>query len=191
MTNKTYLDYLHDVLGWMSNQVCMHTTALGQANKSQSLEALSDDPSNYKDVYVMRSKTHDWLRDVYDTWQTENGKIIPKNVELTPTIVRHWYCGDGCLDFGGRGEPSARIKAEFMQDHLNRIREMFGDIGFKHHITDNGAIIISQTDTREFLQWMSPGHPVPGFEYKWTTSIEEQKKLRSAYESTQTISTHE
>jgi hypothetical protein len=173
MTNIDYLEWLSDELGFIGCDVRDHTTALGQAEKSHSLEQLSDDPTHYSDVHVISVRSHDEINDLYNKWQTEDGKIIPKDLDLTPTSVGHWYAGDGYLDYGGRGRAKARIKAEFMQGRLGRIQSMFNDIGFNPTITEGGSIQFPAEETDYFLNWIDG--PFPGFEYKW------ENKSESAY----------
>lgn len=188
MTNIDYLEWLSDELGVIACDVCDHTTASGQAEKSHSLERLSDDPTHYSDVYVVRTRSIDEIEELYEKWQTDDGKIIPSDLDLTPTSVGHWYVGDGCLDYSGKvkDQSNARIKAEFMQGKLNRIQSMFNDIGFNPTITEQGSIQIPTEETDGFLEWIDG--PFPGFEYKWENESESayhEKKDSVRY--TQTI----
>jgi hypothetical protein len=48
-------------------------------------------------VYSMCTKTYPELKYIYDMFYPDKVKIVPRNIQLTPTIVRQWYIGDGCL----------------------------------------------------------------------------------------------
>jgi len=60
-----------------------------------------------------------------------NKKIIPRNLEFTPTICLHWYIGDGSLSKPKCGKPYIRICTQgFSVDDVNFAVQKFINMGF-------------------------------------------------------------
>jgi hypothetical protein len=60
----------------------------------------------------------------------DNKKIIPRDLEFTPTICLHWYLGDGSLTKPKKGKPYVRICTQgFSIDDVNFAVQKFNDIG--------------------------------------------------------------
>lgn len=117
------------------------------------------------------------------------GKQFPNDIELTPTVAKFWYLGDGYLDFGNWGRPRLGIKARNETERSGFLVELFEHVGifpsFQRH-----ELRFSCDDTETFIEWM--GEAPPGFEYKWEldSKAEYQRLKKRAYEvhATQTLS---
>lgn len=48
-----------------------------------------------KPQYRITSLVHEYLKFLRSIWYKDNNKILPKNFDLSPTVIRHWYYGDG------------------------------------------------------------------------------------------------
>lgn len=46
--------------------------------------------------YDYHSKRYPEMYDLYKRWYPNGKKAVPRDIQLTPTVCRHWYIGDGC-----------------------------------------------------------------------------------------------
>jgi len=100
--------------------------------------------------------------------------VWPEDIELTPTVLKHWYCGDGhwhnseannCISIAMANEIS----------NTNKIDEIFRNVGIQApsnyssserkggSFTCNADFTVEQS--KELWEYM--GKPLPDFEYKW------------------------
>jgi hypothetical protein len=47
--------------------------------------------------YNYMSKWYREFKDIRKKWYPDGKKIVPQDIKLTPTVIRQWYIGDGCL----------------------------------------------------------------------------------------------
>jgi hypothetical protein len=47
--------------------------------------------------FKFRTRSLEVLLPYYKLWYPEGKKIVPSNLELTPTTVAHWFCDDGSI----------------------------------------------------------------------------------------------
>lgn len=122
-------------------------------------------------LYGFYTKSYVELMDIYNQWYTnEPKKKILAQVELTPTIVKHWYVGDGTLDHD-KLKDTYRIyifTCIFSQEENQLLADKLSLIGMPTrvgHVRHYPCLRISSMATFEFLNYI--GEPVPGYEYKW------------------------
>lgn len=145
-TNLEYLRSLIGDLGFLFGKIIDNPT-----------------PKGSKDAYALITRTHPMIGNLRG-WYESGEKVYPKRLKLTPTIAKHWYCGDGSL---GRTKDSYRciFTATQQSGMIETIVKWFRSEGFRCTYSDMGRIYISVKDTPQFLNWM--GKPPAGMEYKW------------------------
>jgi hypothetical protein len=91
--------------------------------------------------------------------------IVPRNIQLTPTIVRQWYIGDGCLKKTGYNPCITFATDGFVRDDVNFLIKQFNKLGFKATINkgsknkdkEKGYIVrILVESTEPLLQYIGP-----------------------------------
>lgn len=155
-----YLKYLDSKLGWLSNGINLRATA-GQKAKDARKSGIHEDATKeaYSDFYGIKKKSHPQL-DKFVSWYDSGSKQFPENIDLTPTVLKHWYVGDGHYD--GR----VRIGIANEYDNENKIEKMFESAGLPTHSTWHTNEVVWKTEpSKELLEYM--GKPLPSFEYKW------------------------
>lgn len=67
---------------------------------NKSLSELSMFDKRTKKTYhrsVFRTKSCVALNKYHELWYPDGHKIVPKNIELSSTIIAVWFCDDGCV----------------------------------------------------------------------------------------------
>lgn len=123
-----------------------------------------------RDVFHYYSKRYIELKPLYDKWYPNRKKIVPKDLELTPLILRQWYIGDGCLvkPSKGHGKPYVLLCTDgFWVNDVEWLIEKLCKLGFKstRRSSDN-RIYISTYLTPDFLDYIGKC-PVKCYRYKW------------------------
>lgn len=152
-TNYEFLSWVSDELGWLC----------GEPNKTHEA---GYDGWDSKDLYAITCYNHDELSD-YNWYSGGSGKRFPDVVELTPTVLKVWYAGDGGLTWANR---NSGVRASITaKSEIDRIDEIVGwfekQLGLNPAHIAKGQIRFSVGETEELLSYM--GEEVPGFGYKW------------------------
>lgn len=166
MITKEYLEYLENIFGILTTGISLVRTSEESA-RSCRLSGLDENASaeNYSDIYELRVRSHPRL-EKYSRWYDSGKKVWPKNIELTPTVLKHWYCCDGTyhgnhIEIGMCNE---RDRTDIVSSYFNRL-----DLPEpSNYNTSNGTCIaeFSVDDSKKLFDYM--GDPLPGFEYKWS-----------------------
>lgn len=174
MISPNYLEYVDDQFGIFGKGVSLSCTAAESAKWSRDSgfdpEACEE---NYSDLYTWWSMAHPELQE-FAEWYSTGKKVWPDNIELTPTVLKHWYCGDGSYNSGGR---SNRIEIGMSNEinNTDKINLMFEDVRLpspsnydisKRKDGSMNCIAQFQNETSHEL-WEYMGEPLPDFEYKW------------------------
>lgn len=172
--NSSLLEWLNSELGWLSTGVSMYREAAKSA--SLSIErGLDADPSEYSDVYVLRTRSVPSL-DLYESWY--DGELsIPTYLVLTPETARVWYACAGSMNWDSRypgARPHASLSAAGTVAESQRlISESTLDAD---PTVSNGVVRFDVDETEHFLDWI--GESPSGVEYKWcTSSFDEYQQL--------------
>lgn len=158
MTNEVFLQWLSDELGYMACDVRPFRTA------AECAELSDGNTEDYNDQYSLRTRSHSVMREFAD-WYGEDGKRFPKDLELTPDILKMWYVCDGGLTHSKTGSTSyPSISCSNEMDREEYILSLFDTIDItatwrKH------KIFINPPDREKFFHYM--GDAPPGFGYKW------------------------
>jgi len=108
----------------------------------------------------------------YESWYPSGEKTFPKDIELTPTVLRHYYVGDGNLNVDK--EPKITLCNE--GGNRKKIENIFYNVGLTDfwwddhkRKNDNGRVIsirFRKEGAENFFDYVGRD-PLPGFEYKF------------------------
>jgi len=174
MISKNYLQHIDDQFGVFGNGVSLQMTAAENAKaKRESGFRPNADATDYSDVYIWRSVSHPELQEFAD-WYAFGQKVWPERIELTPTVLKHWYCGDGHWNNSGT-QNRIEIAMANEVDNTDKVDQLFKNVGLpspsNYVISErkdgskrcNAVFTVDQS--KELWQYM--GEPLPDFEYKW------------------------
>lgn len=171
---KEYLEYLDSLFPIIGLGVKLHRTAEQCVERDiDSGFNKSAKEENYSDIYRWRTMCHPDIQQ-FSNWYNSGEKSFPKQLSLTPTILKHWYCCDGSYADGVRNVIEIGVSNEI--DEKDKIKSMFQDSGLGEPSWNickragnrdgmNGKIYFSSKSTDRLFDYM--GEPLPGFEYKW------------------------
>ena len=164
MVNRDYLQYLDDALGRMSTGVRKIMSAEESADRMRSSGFRpTADSENYQDVYRLDTRRNPtFIR--FSEWYQTGEKVIPK-LELTPTIVKHWYVCDGHLVDRSDVRPSVVFGITNEYNRSDKLEQMFIEQGIDANVTESKNLQIGVDHTEKFFEFV--GKPVDGFKYKW------------------------
>lgn len=167
-----YLEYLSQEFGILTSVVRLQRTAeeLARMNRESGLDPDAD-ASTYSDQYVLRFRANPAFEEHRD-WYASGEKVFPTDIELTPTVLKHWYVCDGHFHKDGY----IQIGAANEYEHRSKLNTYFEQVGFgaprwtayEQKMTE-GAIGANLTftvnESERLFEYM--GDPLPGFEHKW------------------------
>lgn len=168
MTNKEYLNHLNSEL----NNICT------EVRLEQSGEDVREDliqrrgsAGECKDVFVLRTRVNPELND-YREWYSSGKKVWDENLQLTPTTLKHWYCGDGNLATHNK-TPYVRLAITNEWRNTDKVSSYFTNVGlpeprFETRHYDETTVCSCEftiEQSQELFEYM--GEAPPGFEYKW------------------------
>jgi hypothetical protein len=176
MTSKKYLEYVDDIFRILSTGVRYRISAKDMAENDRERDFNSDaKEKNYSDQYRLKTRSHPQLQQ-FAEWYSTGKKVWPEDINLTPTVLKHWYCGDGYW-FNKNNQNSIRIAMSNEIGNENKIDEMFTNAGlpkpsaYSSSKREDGSKTFSASFTVEgsstLFEYM--GEPLPDFEYKWPT----------------------
>jgi len=167
MVTKKYLEYVDKEFGMFGKGVSSGITEEKRSEK-ESTEKNIKTKKNYGDVYRWRSMSHPELQEFVD-WYSTGEKVWPETIELTPTTLKHWYCGDGCWNNYGSNN-YIKISMSNEVENTNKVDQLFENVGLpspsNYNISENHCDA-EFTVNQSHKLWQYMGEPLPGFEYKW------------------------
>lgn len=165
---EKYLEYLHHKFGELSSAPPkLHITG------SELLERNGDhfninEGSEYQDQYRWQTRANPNLKRYCD-WYKEGEKVWPDNIDLTPTTLKHWYCGDGNYNNIGTNDYIS-IGVNNERGNKEKINNMFKKAGLpepnRWNVSDKKVEIVwNKVESMDLINYM--GEPIDGYEYKW------------------------
>lgn len=140
---------------------------LHKSSKKENFQSIEGRWFFCKKSFAIRSPNSPTFTKLRAIWYKKR-KIIPKNIEITPVVLLHWYLGDGTL------KTNAGIilctDAFFKNDNKLLIQKL-NNLGFCASLNSRNRIFIPNKRVLEFLKYIGPP-PVKCFAYKWDTTIE-------------------
>lgn len=173
MTNKQYLEELYGNYSLWTGKPRVHQTAeqLAEKNHENSFTD-SNDPEDFKTQYHLQTISHPGL-ERYQKWYNTGKKVFPKDIELSPKTLKHWYVCDGAYNNNG-SRRYLSIYCANERKNKEKINRMFEEKGFTDYRwnetkTKTGswgaAISFTVDETQNLFGYM--GEAPKGFEYKW------------------------
>jgi hypothetical protein len=170
MITKEYLSHLYETFPVLSTNVRLVKSAEKSARKSrESGLRPHPNPENYSNVYRWRTRSHPDIQR-WAGWYESGVKVWPENIELTPRVLKHWYCCDG---HKRKREEYIVIGMANESGNTKKVTHLFEESGLPtpryEKYTKDGSEVCSACFTVEQSKvlWEYMGEPLPGFEYKW------------------------
>jgi len=121
--------------------------------------------NKYYTIFKLRTVSTIQIHHLRSKWYKNNIKIIPDDFKLTPTVMLHWYMGDGTLPKGQYGvlcvDCFTNQENKFLSNLINK------EIGIKSSIIKSlNRIFIPKTSMSTLLDYMG-ACPIKEFNYKW------------------------
>lgn len=119
-------------------------------------------------TYQYSSLTYAELLPIHLKWYPEGKKIVPKDIKLTPLVVRQHYIGDGHLAHPKNSRPYIRLCTNsFSISDVERLITQLIKLGYKAvRQLSNNSIYISTQSTKDFLNYIGKC-PVKCYQYKF------------------------
>lgn len=164
-SNKEWLDELSNKIRESYGPTLSRTAE--ELYKMNKESGFSEEPNieNYNDQYSWRTCTSVCMNKHRERWYGTGEKRVPNDLELTPTVLRHWIAGDGNLNWNWESRCFASVRLGRLDERDDEyLIKKLDNLGFS--ATRNGNHIELYGDSgRGLLDWSSP--PPNGFEYKW------------------------
>jgi len=171
--NVDYLNYLDKNINIPSEvnisntkEECVERDIDSGFNKNAEVE-------NYSDIYRWRTISHPVLNK-FNCWYSSGKKKFPESIELSPTVLKHWYCCDGSYNINS-GYNSISIGVSNEIGNRDKINSYFKEKNLpkpswstRDRVKGDGinaCIWFKSKETDILFDYM--GDPLPGFEYKW------------------------
>ncbi len=160
-------------------QVCIHREYLvwlQDAFASEGMECLPDiatlDHKVGNTAYLLVSRSYPGLSTIRKEWYPDGKKSPPDNLVLTPTVVLHWYLGDGNYRERGRCSKEVRIcNTAFPQTSRELLQRKLAKNGIETTLSWDTFRIRNRCIDR-FFEFIG-SCPVPdSFGYKWPSSYQ-------------------
>lgn len=127
---------------------------------------------------VLISRRNVYLTEQYYRWYPNRVKIVPADLQLTPAVCRHWYCGDGHLGHSHNRVNHIVLNTNgFSDNDRDILQEKLKEKDWSSSILTDGRIYIGKEHFESFLSY-SVGSPVSCFDYKWILDYDEYKKIK-------------
>jgi len=173
MISPNYLEYLDDIFGCLSTGVTLVQTAAESAKDCRDRGFRPNAAEeNYSDKYLWNTRR---LQELHEfNWYKTGKKVWPEWIPMTPTVLKHWYVGDGCFD---NKNTSHHIQIS-MSDEIKNTDKVDNYFERMNLPTPSNYAISERKDggkkcdaeftrsaSEELFEYM--GEPLPDFEYKW------------------------
>jgi len=174
MISPNYLKYVDGEFEIFGKGVSLKQTAEESAEHCRDNGFGPDaKEENYSDVYSWRSMCHPELQK-FAEWYSTGIKVWPSDIELTSTVLKHWYCGDGTWNNSG-GNNCIKISMANEIENTDKVDKMFENVGLPSpsNYTISERKDGSERCVAEFTVgqskelWEYMGNPLPDFGYKW------------------------
>lgn len=172
--NKKYLNYLDNFFGLLSTEPFKSRTAeeLAESNRKSGFDP-SANAKTYSDQYYWKTVSHPELKK-FSNWYDSGEKVWPEDMVLTPTILKHWYCGDGHYNNYNNGRIEISMDNEYKNNkkvlsYFDNININLTESRFNKYKRKDGrqCCTLQFRESQSEILWECMGDPIPGFEHKW------------------------
>lgn len=167
-TNKKYLQHLDNIFGAFSTgpPTCYRTAE--EASSREKIDRFKN--STYQDQYTWTSRSIP-IFERWSSWYKTGSKVWPEDINLTSTVLKHFYVGDGSL------HKENRTITIYLSNEINnkdKVNSYFTQKGLPKPIWEtptrsdgsiSGRIRWNKDNSEKILEYM--GEPIQGHEYKW------------------------
>lgn len=174
MITEGYLHHLDEVFGMISCGVTFVKSAEDSAKENRNSGfSPNAKEENYHDVYQWRSRNLPDLNG-YNSWYETGEKVWPDDIDLTPTVLKHWYCGDGhyadkaksdCITIALSNEAHNEEKVNNYFTRKGLPEPTWAYSKRSRDGSEKCSIKFARPGSQELFDYM--GDPLPGFHYKW------------------------
>lgn len=166
MTNRTFLQWLSNELGWLASDVRKKKTAVEIADGCRNSLDRNTQAKDCVDSYGIHTRPHPQLRG-FTEWYSTGEIVFPTDLQLTPTSLAMWYVSDGGLSWQHeRTHIMVRFASVNESERPQSIINMLEGCDFTvQHGKGSNEFYIPQREVDDFFEYI--GDPVPGFAYKW------------------------
>jgi len=180
MITKPYLEYLDRQFGCLGTGVRFRKTAEESAKENRDTGFSPDAKAeNYSDVYGWQSRAHPHFKELRG-WYATGEKVWPESITLTPTVLKHWYCGDGSWNSSDRNNYITIGMANEIKN-TEKVDRYFERAGIPlpsnyciYEGKDGSTNCIARWSVEDSKElWEYIGKPLPGFQYKWPETYHE------------------
>ena len=117
-------------------------------------------------TYTLRSRAHPYWTDECNRWYKEEQKRVPRDIEITPIVLLHWFLCDGSLGYAWEELVRVTLSSQsFPHEDVEYLRDKLSQIGI-FTWNDKGRIQVQKTSIPRFFEYI-PVSPVWSFHYKW------------------------
>lgn len=173
MISQNYLHYIDNIFGILGTGVSLKRTAEQKARQMRESGFSPDAESeNYSETYIWRTRCHPGFKQ-FAKWYSSGEKVWPRDIDLTPTVLRNLYVCDGSWD-----KENNRIKIGMSNEIENR--DKVEDIFRRKNLPTPSNWEIYEFPSKDAVRcsgvwsiegskdlWSYMGEPLPDFEYKW------------------------
>jgi len=156
---KEYAEYVRDTLKSFGIEQA------GKINKHKH--------KKFKTInYQYASLAYPELLTIHKKWYPKGKKIVPRDIVLTPLVLRQWYIGDGSLVKPKKGKPSIILcTCGFTVYDVNWLMKQLRHLGYwairqKSINTIRISSCHSNKTVNDFLNYIGEC-PVECYKYKW------------------------
>lgn len=151
--------YLHDMLGNFG-----------------SYSKIDVKPNRKLPFWKITSKAAVAFTELHAKWYPCGKKIFP-DIAITPTILLHWYMGDGYLKVRQGRQSAIRLSTQCFDDaSLSLMVSRLNEVGLHAKPEKNNAgyvLVFPVIDTSPFFEFIGRC-PIPYFDYKWPSQPQAQ-----------------
>jgi len=144
---EEYVKYIEKELGWIVSDVTKRSD---------------------RDIWQLCTISLEEIKEIGDKFYEDNKKRFPLDVEITNTIMRHWYAGDGHLRVRDSRKDIMILSCYNEKDRIEKVCNWVEECGFSrpnvHESKRSVNLYFSTKNTKKILTNMDA---IPGYEYKW------------------------
>jgi hypothetical protein len=159
--NESYINYIMD-----DSQINLHKFL----NPEKMFISKNKKVYKSKKSFTIKTMASVTFTKFYNKWYPNGKKIVPMDIILTPTILLHWYIGDGSIS---SSNGITLCTDSFDIDSIDFLLHQLSNLNLCPMLNYlENRIIIPNRRVVEFLNYIG-NCPVDEFKYKWKTFIKE------------------
>jgi len=183
MKYKKFLEWLKEIL---ENEGMKF---VGDITSSTGKVGIGNSNKEYTSWHLHSKTYYKGLNEIYDKWYPNGKKVIPKDLELTPITILHWYLGDGSKHFTKQHRSLRFATLSFTEMECIYLRDKLRKLGFRVSVhrdsikTYPNIVSLYSTSVLDFFKYMGkcPKEIEDIYGYKWLTPEQKEYMLKPKY----------